>query len=364
MLTILHTEASGGLGGQELRILREAEGMRDRGHTVVFAVKRDGGLALEATKAGFTVYELPWCKKNAVGDLWRLLKIMRKHQVQIVNTHSSWDAWLGGIAARLARNQIVRTRHLSTAIRPGWNSRILYGKLADRVVTTCDATAQVICRQANLSPSHCFSVPTGVNSSKVKVSPEEIQKFRNDHGLTSEHFVVGTACVLRSWKGVVHLIEAAGLLRQYSSLRVLIVGNGPAWEWLQRRVAELGLQDRVIFTGYLANPYPAMAAMDVFALLSIAHEGVSQAVLQAAYLGKPLITTSIGGLPEVCQEGKTGYLCEVNDSKSVAVAIEKFFDDASARDNMGKNASQIVVDAFTMERTLDRMEGVYRDLLK
>ena len=363
MVTILHTEASGGLGGQELRTLREAEGMRKLGHEVIFAVKARGGLAEEASKAGFVVYELSWQQKYALGDLWQLLKILRKHQVQIVNTHSSWDAWLGGIAARMARRHILRTRHLSTPIRPGWNSRILYGKLADIVVTTCKATAEVICDQANLPPSRCFSVPTGVDPTKVIATVDETEAFKETHGLRADHFVVGTACVLRSWKGVVHLLEAAALLKKYTQLRILIVGNGPAWEWLHRRVEELDIKDRVIFTGHLANPYPAMAAMDVFALLSLAHEGVSQAVLQAAYLGKPLITTRTGGLPEVCIDGKTGFTCDVSNPLSVAEAMERFIKDPSLGKSMGSEAAEWVANAFTMEGTLNHMADIYRDFM-
>lgn len=363
MATILHTEASGGLGGQELRILRESEGMRARGHQIIFAAKTNGGLSEAAAKAGFMVYELPWRKKSAPSDLWRLLQIMRRHQVDLVNTHSSWDAWLGGIAARIARRPILRTRHLSTAIRAGWNSRILYGKLADKVVTTCDATARVIQQQANIPASQCFSVPTGVDASKVIASPEEVCQFQCDHDLRPEHIVVGTACVLRSWKGAVHLIEAAHLLKEYPQLRILIVGNGPSWEWLHRRAAELALEDRIIFTGHLANPYPAIASMDIFALLSTAHEGVSQAVLQAAYLSRPLITTRTGGLPEVCLDGETGFLCEANDSHSVAAAIEKLLLHPIMRQELGAQAKALVERSFTMQSTLDRMEETYRAIL-
>ncbi len=359
MVTVLHTEASGGLGGQELRILHEAVGMRARGHQIVFAAKTNGGLAKVASKAGFTVYELPWQKKYALSDLWRLLRIMRRHQVQIVNTHSSWDAWLGGIAGRIAGKHLVRTRHLSTAIRTGWNSRILYGKLADAVVTTCEITAQAICKQANIPSSRCFSVPTGVDPSQVVALPEEIQKIREAYGLSTEHVVVGTACVLRSWKGVVHLLEAASLLKKYQQLRILIVGDGPAWGKLHGRVAELELGNRVIFTGHLENPYPAMAAMNAFALLSIAHEGVSQAVLQAAYLGRPLITTQTGGLAEICLDGQTGLLCEVNNPPSVAQAIETLLLDAPRRQAMGERAKQLVEASFTMQQTLDSIDKLY-----
>lgn len=125
-MKILHTEASPGWGGQEMRILREAEGMRSRGHEVIFAIREAGGLVKPARDAGFLVYEIPFTKKTLFSTFFQLLKIIRKQAIDLVNTHSSFDAWIGGLAAKLSGSRVIRTRHLSTPIRTGWNSRILY----------------------------------------------------------------------------------------------------------------------------------------------------------------------------------------------------------------------------------------------
>jgi hypothetical protein len=116
-MRILHTESSSGWGGQEIRILREAEGMRQRGHEVFFAVAKGGGLVENARKKGFVVHEINFKKHFSPLCLFQLMNIIIKHEVDIVNTHSSLDAWLGGIAARICRRKIVRTRHLSTPIQ-------------------------------------------------------------------------------------------------------------------------------------------------------------------------------------------------------------------------------------------------------
>ncbi len=357
-MRLLHTEASGGLGGQELRILREAEGMRARGHEVVMAVRSDGGLVHKAREAGFTVYELSFERRRAFSDLWQLLTIIRRHDIEVVNTHSSWDAWIGAVAARLARCRVLRTRHLSTPIRAGLNSRILYRLLADQVVTTCEATAETVQRQAGLEPERCRSIPTGVHD-LAEYSQENIIAFRKRYGIASDHLVIGTVCVLRSWKGVQHLLQAAKELSDYPQLRWLIVGDGPARDYLQREHAELGLDERVIFTGHLDHPQLAMAAMDIFALLSFANEGVSQAALQAAYQGKPLVTTTTGGLREVCIDHETGLLVPASSPDAVAEAIKALVDDADLRTRLGAQAKQRVRDFFTIDHTLNAMEEVY-----
>lgn len=357
-MKILHTESSGGFGGQEIRILREAEGMRNRGHEVIFAVREGGGLVSAARASGFVVYEVSFKKTRIIQDFFVLLRLIKRHQIEMINTHSSWDAWLGGIAARVMRRRVIRTRHLSTAIQKGLNSRLLYRALADQVVTTCETTAQVICQQAGLSKGRCRSIPTGV-ADDITTPKEAIDQFRAEHGLTSEHIVIGTVCVLRYWKGVQHMLQAAKLLENDSRLRWLIVGDGPSRKYLENECAELGLQNKVIFAGYHADPMPALAAMDIFTLLSTANEGVSQASLQAGLLLKPMVTTNVGGLGEVCINGVTGFVCPIAAPRAVADCVKKLANDEQLRQQMGGNARQLILSKFTLKHTLDGMEQVY-----
>ncbi len=362
-LKILHTEASTGWGGQEIRILKEAEGMRARGHTIAMAVNRGGQLVERARKEGFTVYEIPLTKKHSITALYQLISLIKKEQIDLINTHSSLDAWLGGIAGRLTGRKVLRTRHLSTPIRCGWNSRLLYGWLADQTVTTCQTVARIVCCQANLPAKRCISIPTGIMPSALHMEADAAQAFRRQWSIKDTDCVVGTTCVLRSWKGVQDMLHAAKLLEKHASLKWMIVGGGPCEALLKQECKNLGLQDLVIFTGYMDNPYPAIAAMDIFALLSTANEGVSQATLQAAYLEKPLITTGVGGLPEVCVPEKTGFVIGIKAPAELAEKALYLASNPELREKWGKAAKQLVCAQFTMEKTLDQMEEVYRHLI-
>ena len=111
--TILHLEASQGWGGQEIRILQEAVGMRQAGHQVIIAAATKGVLAKKAAAAGFTTYTLNYKKKLWPITFFRLVYLIKKHKIAIINTHSSLDAWIGGIAGRAAGIKIIRTRHIS-----------------------------------------------------------------------------------------------------------------------------------------------------------------------------------------------------------------------------------------------------------
>lgn len=362
-MIILHTEASTGWGGQEIRILREAIGMRERGHTIVFAVGQGAKLSQKALEQGFSVVEFPLGKSRIALSLGVLIRCIRKHHVDVINTHSSWDAWVGGLAGKLCRVPVVRTRHLSTKIREGLNSRLLYAHLARQVVTTCEQAAALIRRQARLGFDRCRSIPTGVDPNSIQVDMKKAEGFHTMFGLDPNTCLVGTVCVLRSWKGISTLLQAAHRLRDHKHIKWVIVGSGPSEERFRSEWQDLNLEGIVHFTGHLQNPFSAMQAMDIFALLSTANEGVSQASLQAAYLGKPLIHTPTGGLPEVCIDQKTGFLVDNDSPEQVAKSVLDLASNREKREAMGNAAKALVSEKFTFDKTLNGMEKVFSNCL-
>ncbi len=357
-MRILHTESSRGWGGQEIRILREAEGMRKRGHEVILAVNSGGGLIARAKEAGFIVYELPFRRASALKTVYTLVRICKTHSIDLINTHSSLDAWFGGIAARIAKKRVIRTRHLSTPIRKGLNSRLLYKSLADFVVTTSSPILSTIGKQAKLPPYRMQCIPTGIAPHLLKADLLKAAEFRATLGVGPSDILVGTACFVRSWKGIHDLLKAAVLLKHRKEIKWVIVGGGHVDDY-RSKIPELDLEGVVTFTGHLEAPYSAIRAMDIFVLLSTAHEGVSQASLQAAYLERPLVTTTVGGLPEVCIDGVTGLVVPPFSPESVANAVAKLADNPALREQYGLQGKHLVEEKFTLKHTLDEMEKVY-----
>lgn len=355
-MKILHSESSPGWGGQEMRILREAEGMRKRGHEVIMAVQKGGGLVQPARSSGFTVYELEFKKRRLLPLCLELARIVRKNKIQVINTHSSVDAWAAGLVGKCMRRHVVRTRHLSTPVRGGINGFFLYNFLADQVVTTCAEAVAPIKSLARLSHCRCCSIPTGIDPQKLQVEDHEALEFREKIGVKPDDILVGTLCVLRGWKGVADMLQAAKLLEDRPSIKWVVVGSGPSENYFKSEKERLGVD--VIFTGHLSRPFAALKAFDIFTLLSWAHEGVSQSSLQAAYLKKPLVTTRTGGLKEVCLDHQTGLLVDSSAPDQVAQAVERLADSQELRAELGEAAHRLVERNFLFERTLDEMERV------
>ncbi len=135
-LTILHTESSTGWGGQEIRTHQECLGFAKRGHRVHLVCEPGSGLAERAAADGLPVHAIPLGRGASPGTIAVTWRIIRRIGAHLVHTHSSRDAWIAGLAARLARTPVVRTRHLSVPLRRNGLSRLVYTRLADRIITT------------------------------------------------------------------------------------------------------------------------------------------------------------------------------------------------------------------------------------
>ncbi len=360
-MKVIHTEASKGWGGQEIRILREALGMRKRGFDIIFITEHGSVLNEKARENNFKSYCLSFNKRSWIFSFFKLLKIFKKEKADIINTHSSLDAWIAGIAAKYADISIVRTRHLSANVRKGINSKIVYNYLADFVITTCAKIIPMLSSQSKKPLKFFNSIPTGIDINEVKTKPEEVLAFRKKYNIKSTDILIGMVCFMRSWKGIEEFFKAAHHLKNMQNLKWIIIGEGHI-ETYKQKAKDYQVDDKIIFTGHIEKPYNAIAALDIFTLLSTANEGVSQASLQAAFLKKPLITTSTGGLKEVCIDKKTGFVVPCFSYKDVSKAVLTLQKDEKMRKDFGENAHRLVLKNFTYDKMLEDVVKVYNSL--
>ena len=154
-----------------------------------------------------------------LGAVRRLARLVRERGVTLVHTHSSVDAWLGGMAARLAGRPVVRTRHVSIPVRRRGN--LVYTRLADRVVTSGEAIRAVVVA-AGVAPDRVVALPAGVNLEEFRwrePGDAEGEAVRKELQLGSP--LVGSVAMFRGSKGHVHLLDAMAGLRQELPVRAL-----------------------------------------------------------------------------------------------------------------------------------------------
>ncbi|HKU86997.1 MAG TPA: glycosyltransferase [Casimicrobiaceae bacterium] len=360
-LAIAHTESSLGWGGQEIRTLTEAAGFIGRGHRVILYAAPGSRIAAEAPRFGVPVTVLPIGRKRPAG-VRSLVANLRRHAVDIVNAHSSTDAWLAALAcAWLARTRraapvLVRTRHVSIPVPRDFATRWLYQTATARVVTTGAALREQLIRDNGLDAARVASVPTGIDTAAF--APLSRAAARRELGLPDTAPLAGIVATLRSWKGHRYLVEATPLLRRRDA-RLVIVGDGPQRAALEAQVARLDLSERVLFAGERTDVARWLAALDVFVLPSYANEGVPQALLQAMLAGIPCVTTDAGAIPEIARDGDTARIVPRENAAALAAAIDSVFDDPAASAAIAERARAFVLPRFGIETMLDRMEAVF-----
>ncbi len=356
-MKIVHTESSSGWGGQELRILSEAQGMRARGHDVTLIAPRTHRIYAEALARGLPAADLPIGRKNVRG-IMKLRGWLATHPVDVVNSHSSTDSWLVAIACKaLGRSPaLVRTRHISAAVQRDPLTRWLYSQAAKRVVTTGTALRTQLIAQNGFPAERIVSVPTGIDVAQF--SPGDKREARSKLGLAPDARYVGIVATLRSWKGHLVLLDA---LQRLDDCSLLVIGDGPRRALIEARVRELGLEARVRLVGHQEDPAPWLRALDVFCLPSYANEGVPQALMQAMLVGVPVVTTSIGGIPEIVNAGHTGLIVPPNDPAALADAIAWLLADPVLAAELAQAARTFGAQRFSKDLMLDRMERVFRD---
>ncbi len=358
MLTILHSESSTGWGGQEVRILHEALAFKEKGYNIIIVTSHGSNLEEEAHVSGIKTCVLGLRHAISPFDSLKVLSILKKEQVDIVNTHSSIDSWVVAPVAKLLGIPVIRTRHVSTRIK----NSFLYNRLCDRIIVTADAIREDMIKVNRINPGKITVIPTGIDLARFNVLKVSSEKVRREFFIPNGVPVIGMVSVLRSWKGHRYFIEAASkIIKVLPYARFMIVGDGPMKDFVEDTVDKFSLQNHVIMTGFRTDIPEIMAAMDIFVLPSTGSEGIPQAILQAQALCRPVIGTNVGGIPEVIEDGVTGVLIPPRDPDTLASSILSLIHDRDRMRELGMNGRRLVKEKFSIQNMVDKIEMVYRE---
>jgi glycosyltransferase involved in cell wall biosynthesis len=356
-LHIVHTEASIGWGGQEIRILTEAQGMLERGHQVTLLCPIEANIFSAARKRHINVVDLPIGRKKPGGVL-ALRAWLKSQPVDIINTHSSTDSWLAALAAATLKNPppLIRTRHISASISKNASTRWLYCRATRHIVTTGEALRRQLIDANGFDPARITSVPTGIDLSRFV--PGDRWRARAQLGLPLDTTVIGIVATLRDWKGHRYLIDAFARMAASNAL-LLIIGDGPQLPKLKEQINALAISEKILMPGNQEDVAAWLQAMDVFVLPSYANEGVPQALLQAMACGLPVITTPVGSILEAVTQEETGLIVEPQQAEPLRFAIERLLRDQALRTRLGEAAHRKALESFGIGAMLDNMERVF-----
>jgi len=349
-----------GWGGQEVRVFAELEWMRAHGHWVALAAHPDSQIARRARDAGMTFYALRTHKSLLLFEVVRLAVWLLAHRVQIVNTHSSNDGWLAGLAARLSGARLIRSRHIEVDYPNRFWSGFAFRSLPHHVITTSQRIADRLVAELGVTRARVDCIATGVDLGKF--NPATKGTLREELNVPPGVPLIGMISVLRSWKGHLTLLEAAALLRKTRPLHVAIAGEGPMRRDLPGQIEKLGLSDCVTLLGHRTDVPNLLASLDVLVLPSYAHEGIPQIILQAQAMARPIVATRIGGIPEVVEDGKTGLLVEPKDATALADAIGRLLEKQDFAKGLGQNGRAQIEAKYSLDAMGARLLALYESL--
>jgi glycosyltransferase involved in cell wall biosynthesis len=364
---IFISESSTAVGGQELAVLLHAEGLVKRGYDLRLILEPESPIAKMAEDKKLPVMLLSMRKSRYPQAILQLRALIRQHRPAILQVNSSRDSWIGSIAARLVlpRPRIIRIRHISAPLNRNVTTRLLYQHLIDRVVVTGgEKTRRELIERDGLSADRVAAFPIGLDVEYFRpASPDH--DLRQELGLPKGHLLIGLISYLRTYKGHEYFIEAARrIAAKRDDATFIIVGEGPEEQPIRSRIEQLGLSDRIRMLGFRKDLLNVFRSLDVFAIPSVEGDTIPQVLMQALALGIPVVSTTVGSIPDVVIDGETGFVVPPRDASVLADRIETLLVDAGLRTRMGVQGRSLVESTYSIAKMLDRMEAVYQSLLQ
>ncbi len=332
----------------------------------------------EARLKGVRIVNIPFLLRriNPVYDLLALFSLyifLIKEKPSIVHTHTSKAGLLGRLAAKLAGIPIIiHTPHghvffgyfgpVKTKIfiiLENFASRITNKMIA---LTNKERNDHVLFRITN--EDKFVVIPSGVELNKLRKLPfNEKQNLKKELRIPENSLIIGTVGRLEPVKGPEFLIKAAGnIISKYPDAFFIFTGDGYLKQYLEHKASNLGLKENVIFLGWRDDAAKIISIYDVFVLPSL-NEGMGRVLVEAMALGKPIVASNIGGIPDLVIHGKNGFLVPPKKPKELAKYIQILLDDEKKREKMGLAGKEMSLN-FSAENMVEKIEELYGELLK
>lgn len=355
------------IGGAESVIRHLAHTVdRSRFNITVCYLKQRGHVGDELFRDGIDIVGITDSPDPKVDYLTflKLQRVIRVKQTEVIHTHTTHglvDATLCKLM--MPRLRVVHTFHFGnyphTRPRIIWMERI-FSRLADRLVAVGEFQRRQIKTVIRI-PDH--RIATIWNGVPLPLGGGE-RSFRNTCG-AENRTLIGTIATLIPQKGLSDLLDVARkVLDAGYKARFVVVGEGHLRAELEEKRRRLGLENDVVFTGWVVNAADVvLPALDIFFQPSL-WEAMSVVILEAMAAGKPIVATRVGENTQIIEDGVDGLLVEPKDVDGMARAIGRLIDDTGFRVGLGRAARSKVERRFTVQHMTQAYERVYLDMLR
>ena len=353
------------VGGAEEMVLNLVRHLPDRFEPIVCGIHEAGPIGEEIARTGTPVTVLglnpgirrPW-------DVARIQRYLTETRPRIVHTFLLTASLYGRFAAMLARVPIV----IGTEVNIYENKRGSHAMAerllmagTDRVVVSAESVREFYIRQVHANPAKVEVIYNAVDWSQLQTTMTR-EAMRAALGISSTAPVAGIIARLTEQKGHRYLFEAMASAPALRDVHLLVVGDGDLRGAIRAQVDAAGLSSRVHVLGARRDLGNLLAAMDVFVLPSL-WEGLPLSLVLAMGAQLPCVATSVAGIPEVVEDGRTGLLVPPGDSVALASALTRLFGDAGLRQRLGRDARAAVLPRFGVDGYVSAVTRLYDRLI-
>lgn len=364
-MNILHTIPGRNWGGMEHRTVEQVRWLKANGHAVWLATPPDGQTSARAKAAGLPVlpfdFDRPW--QPATMRAFRRLVIERR--IELIDTHVTRDAKVA--AACLDLCAVVRSRHVNQPLKPSPLRRMQWRLGADHVITVAECTRTDLIAGGLVDPRRSTTVGGWADDAFFSAAaPGERAALRAQLGLSGEAFVWLCVGMIRPDKGQDHLLTALPLLAARGLTPTLVIvgaatAESAAFEaGLRRRAEENRLP--VVFTGYREDVAALMRMADAVVIPSLT-EAQPRVAVQAFAVGRPVVASAVGGVPEIVTPGETGWLVPPAAPAALAEAMEAVMAKPSAAGSVATCARLLAEATMRFDHRMSLTLETYRTAL-
>lgn len=360
-------------GGAQKHVYDVATHLDPKKYDVVVILGGHGVLKKKLSEVGIRTVSIDnmWRDMNIKKDITSFIevyKILKQEKPDILHLHSPKAAGLGSISARILKiEKVVYTVHgwAFNEQRP-FHQKVLIASAS--WVTTLLATNVITISKKETEQTSLFPyidnkitwIPNGVREQTVlRENPaREFIEQKIGHSL-KDKFVVGMIGELHPSKGYFFAIEAmATIVRDHPHVTLIIISSGEQEEMLKKMIEKLNLQSHVFLLGFIDNAPTYAKAFDLFLMSSI-KEGLPYILLEVGMIGIPTVATTVGGIPDVIDDMRSGILIQPRKVQEITYAVTFMYEHPDIRAEYGRNLTKKIKADFSLQKMIQAIEKVY-----
>ena len=297
-----------------------------------------------------------------LGERWSMgvlaLSALLREKYDLLHIHKPFDLPLGCVVKKFKGTKLILGSH-GTDFFAGDR---LFARGVDTSVSCSEYNSQLVAGRYGIKPEVIYN---GIDPQVFRPLPLPDKELQRGFSLSEEDKVIIYVGRLIGLKGLKVLLKAVASIKNRSGIKLLIVGDGEDRSSIQALGERLGMSKQVLFAGFVPHSelprYYSLARIAIFPTLADEAFGIS--ICEAMACGVATVATRVGGIPELSQDGVTGFLTQPGNEADLAEKIQLLLSDEKLRLEMGERASQRVQQHFTWEKVADRLQKVYAHVL-